>query len=195
VLSARQPQPQGSTAMRPALSRAEPIDAGESPARRGRPPKLWAAFEIGWFRDPRVRKLTTEAKLLFLAGRAYASEQGTDGYIDRDAVQMIAADARVHPGGAALLVRGELWAEREGGYQDVDYLRTNVKAEERERRWQKERDRKRERLAEFPHGIPHGNGRVPEVISARNSDEFPRVRAEQSKAEQSGTSPQALSHG
>jgi hypothetical protein len=152
----------------------------------GRPPKLWAAFEIGWFRDPRVRRLTGDAKLLFLAGRAYASEQGTDGLIDRDAVQMIAADAKVHPGSAALLVRAELWAEVDNGYHDVDFLATNKSASTRAERWRKDRERKALSAAEFPSGIPHGNGPALAAIAARNSEQFPRVRAEQSKAEQSG---------
>ena len=172
-------------------------DASGPKRGAGRPPKLWAAFEIGFFRDPRVRKLTTEAKLLFLAGRAYASEQGTDGLIDKDAVQLLAADAKIHPGGAALLVRAGLWDELDGGYQDVDFLRTNKSAASRERRWQQERDRKASQSArpEFPHDFPHGNGHGPEVISARNSDTFPRVRAEQSKAKQNAASPLGLSHG
>ncbi len=151
-------------------------------ARRGRPPKLWAAFEIGWFRDPRVRRLSTEAKLLFLAGRAYCSEQGTDGYIDRDAVQMIAADAKVHPGNAAALVRAGLWEDSGETYHDVDYLRTNQKAEIRERRWQQDRDRKAQAAPhpEFPHGFPQGNAPAPGEFPHG----FPSVRAEQSTGEQ-----------
>lgn len=158
----------------------------EHSARRGRPPKLWAAFEIGFFRDPRVRRLSTDAKLLFLAGRAYCSEQGTDGFLDKDAVALIAGDAKVPPGGAAQLVRAELWAETEEGYHDVDFLATNRSANARADRWRKDRERKaalQAPIPEFPHGIPHGNGPAQTAISTRNSDEFPRVRAEQSKAE------------
>jgi hypothetical protein len=112
---------------------------------RGRPRKLWAGIEVDWFRNPQVRRLSSDAKLLFIAARLYASEHLTDGRIERDAVEMIAIEAKVSlaiPLSALVnsLLAAGLWEEEGESYHDVEFIRANQTAKQRLRRWQQQRD-------------------------------------------------------
>ena len=90
----------------------------------------WVKLDDGFFRNPKIVAISPESKLIYLAGLCYAGAALTDGFIPKNAVRMIAADADVPSPQkrAKELVDAGLWVENPRGYNIHDYLEHNTSA-------------------------------------------------------------------
>lgn len=87
----------------------------------------WVKLDDNFFRNPKVLEISAESKLLYLAGLCYAGASLTDGFIPKNAVRSLAADADISAGNrrAQELVNAGLWVEEPRGYRVHDYLEHN----------------------------------------------------------------------
>lgn len=83
------------------------------------------------FRNPKVVRVSTVAKLIYVASICYCGNQLTDGFIPRNAARTLSADAGVNysPKIVKELINAGLWLESEDGYTIHDYLEHNESAE------------------------------------------------------------------
>ena len=95
----------------------------------------WAKLDDQFFYNKKIAQVDGPAKLLYIAGLVYASNQLTDGFIPERAVKFIASTADVancHDFARQLLDVG-LWVATDDGYQINDYLEWNPSKEQVER--------------------------------------------------------------
>ncbi len=79
--------------------------------------EVWVKWHVRYFDDPKVRAAGKDGAWLYAAALLYAKDQLTDGFIPKDQVPVLAAQAWAQPRGAKALVREGLWLEVDGGYQ------------------------------------------------------------------------------
>lgn len=78
--------------------------------------KLWSPVSTQFHRDPRVRAAGKDGALLFVVGLGYCTEHLTDGFIPKDAIPVLAAEAWTRTATANRLVEHGLWSVVDGGF-------------------------------------------------------------------------------
>lgn len=86
---------------------------------------VWAKLDVGFHDDPRLLALPRSQRLVWVEGLTWCAHQQTDGAIPAFALSRITDDPAPTDAAAALVAAG-LWASTEGGWQIVDYTRTQM---------------------------------------------------------------------
>jgi len=143
----------------------------------------WVKLDDEFFDNDKIVNVSSEAKLLYLAGLTYAAQRLTDGDLTTAQVRIAAAKVDVDPGMADELLAAGLWEPIEGGYAIHDYLEYNPSAEDvREQRRQNAirqgrfRERKRNAVTERvsnarsrnPSPLPDPDTEQPEAARSPN---------------------------
>lgn len=133
----------------------------------------WAKLDDQYFRHPKSRAAGKDGRALDLAAICYSSSALTDGFISKDALPLIAAEAGVRPTVARKLVEVGRWDDAIGGYQIHNYeTRQRTRAEVDAER-EATRDRvKRHRDKRRSNGVTSivGNGVGNNEVTASEVD-------------------------
>lgn len=110
----------------------------------------WFKLDDAFPMDPKILGVSPSARLLFVVGIAYCSNQRTDGTIPADSVPLLHFQAGSTDSACDELVRVGLWEHRPEGYGIVTYLkhqkpRAQIERETeaksaRQRKWRENRD-------------------------------------------------------
>ncbi len=81
-----------------------------------KPRRLYVPLDVGFSRDPKVRRAGTASELLFVRALAYVKDAETDGIVPRDDLPAIGVRLRNLDESVAALVREGLWEEHPDGW-------------------------------------------------------------------------------
>lgn len=104
----------------------------------------WVRISSSFFRDPKIRKLSLDAKTLFVASLCYCSEQMTDGIVDDSMLRLLAAEVDVDPDPEIPKSIGDagLWERHQDvGWRVLRFLDYNPSREEELNRLEASRER------------------------------------------------------
>lgn len=150
----------------------------------------WVKLDDAFFTDQRAVRAGVEGRALYLSGLCFCARNETDGEIDHEALQVIAALAGVEQTVAQRLVTIGLWAEGDGVWTVPNYLRFNPSREQMEARRAADAERQRRsrdasRRDNEPGGsvtpsapsspVPLGSTVVSPSDSSSSGDGYPQV--------------------
>lgn len=104
----------------------------------------WVRLDSGYFRNPKVRAASREARYLHIAAICWCSDQSTNGHVPAAAVPMLLQDAEVKRSAVADAVNAGLWVPNGDGFvlHDFDVMNGSLSAAHRQRERQRERQRR-----------------------------------------------------
>lgn len=132
----------------------------------------YVKIEDDIFRNPKVVQVSTVAKLVYIASICYSGHHLTDGFIPKNAVRSLSADAGVNysPKSVGELVDSGLWKETGRGYHIHDYLTYNESAERVRAKKEAARVRMGQRRSgEVPANYPRTSEEVQEPTTTTTS--------------------------
>jgi hypothetical protein len=106
-----------------------------------KPRRLYVPLDVGFARDPKLRRAGTAAELLFVRTLAYVKDAETDGVVPRDDLPAIGVRLRNLEESVAALVREGAWEEHPDGWRITAWHVWNEPMEAIDRRRQFARDR------------------------------------------------------
>lgn len=104
----------------------------------------FALVDDVWFTNPKVTRLSKDAKLLYLAGNCYCSRNLTDGVLTKTAVRIVLLEVTAKPRHVTELHEAGFWDRLEDGYLVHDWHDINRPAEEIKQRRKEISEKRRE---------------------------------------------------
>ena len=144
----------------------------------------WFRLEVDWFNNPKVLSLRDSAKLLYLAGLAYATRHMTDGFIPKQALPTFVEFIGSPRPGAHVnsLLSAGLWEQVEGGWQIHDYLKHQASKAQREAAQDSWRARQQRHRAKKGHAVTSEDGHAARHAARHGVSHALRDREESSSS-------------
>src|SRR5680860_207298 len=153
----------------------------------------WVKLDDNFFRNPKVLEISGEAKLLYVAGICYSGSSLTDGFIPKNAVRSLAADADVSANSKRVkeLLNAGLWEENPRGYGIHDYLDHNTSADDVRKKREQARHRARKQRGEFAETsreVPENNSESSREVTEPETETETETETSEAKASGKGAS-------
>lgn len=133
----------------------------------------WVKLDDGFFNNQKIVSVSKDAKIIYLAALCHAGATLSDGFIPRNAVAILAAQADVRATGKAVneLTAARLWKPSDGGFTIHDYLEHNTSSEDVHAKREQARIRMEQRRSrEVPANKSRTSQEVNEKFAYQNTE-------------------------
>lgn len=85
----------------------------------------WVPWDVAYFRNPKARSLGKDGRALHLASSCWSADNLQDGFVPRQVLPLLCAEAEVPKKTVTVMVAAGAWIEVEGGWEVHDFLEHN----------------------------------------------------------------------